>query len=257
MGAPVLQTTSVGFPAQFASKVENLYPNQQGDNVSVTCVGGETLIAIAFGLKDYDPFDLLHGSTTAPGFLLGINDYNANPVISDNSGDTAAITSVNEVTTAYAVTSVDASIGSTAVYHGTFATGLTGYFFTVAGFVGANNNGFFVCTASSATTLTLANAAATLETASATATDYVVSLTTASNNYNVGDAITLSGIVTETWLNGQSTNVVVAGSVFTVNDHAKNASSAQRRKPPRSRTARLVTTGHCWQTSTSSVPTTP
>ena len=73
--------------------------------------------------------------------------------------------------------------------------------------------------------LTLANPAATLETHAATATDYVVSVTTASNNFTVGDAITLSGIVTETWLNGQTTNVVTAGAVFTVNDHAKHASS--------------------------------
>jgi len=225
MGAPVLQTNSHGFPAQYCSEVYNLYPNQQGDNVNVTVAAGDVLVAIALGLKDYDPFDLLYSTTTAPGYLLGINDYNQNPIITDGSSDSVAVTSINDVSTAYSATSVDASIGSTAVYHGTFATGLAGYYFTVAGFVGANNNGFFLCTASSATTLTLANPIATLETHAATATDYVVSVTTASNNFNVGDAITLSGIVTETWLNGQTTNVVTAGAVFTVNDHAKHASS--------------------------------
>jgi hypothetical protein len=86
MGAPVLQTNSHGFPAQYNSEVYNLYPNQNGDNVSVTCAGGETLIAIALGLKDYDPFDLLHSTTAYPGYLLGINDYNPNPVIADFAG---------------------------------------------------------------------------------------------------------------------------------------------------------------------------
>jgi hypothetical protein len=229
MGAPVLQTNSHGFPAQFCSEVYNLYPNQQGDNVNVTVASGDVLVAIALGLKDYDPFDLLHSTTPAPGYLLGINDYNPNPVISDGSSDSVAVTSINDVSTAYTLSAVATSVGGTAVYTGTITGGaanaFAGYAFTVAGFVGASNNGFWLCTASTATTLTLANAAAVAETHAATATDYVVSVTTASNNFNVGDAITLSGIVTETWLNGQTTNVVTTGAVFTVNDHAKHASS--------------------------------
>ena len=97
MGAPVLQTNSHGFPAQFCSEVYNLYPNQNGDNANVTVAAGDTLVAIAIGLKDFDPFDLLHGSTTAPGYLLGINDYNPNPIISDSSPDSVAVTSINDV----------------------------------------------------------------------------------------------------------------------------------------------------------------
>jgi len=94
MGLPVLQTTNQGFPAQFASKVENIRSSNQGDNVSVTVASGDTLIAIAFGLKSADPFDLLHG--TAPygggnqpfGELTSLNDFNANPTISDNASVT-------------------------------------------------------------------------------------------------------------------------------------------------------------------------
>jgi hypothetical protein len=62
-----------------------------------------------------------------------------------------------------------------AVYAGTFpaaagSNGFAGYVFTVAGFVThLSNNGSFVCTASSTTSLTLTNAHAVTESASATA----------------------------------------------------------------------------------------
>jgi hypothetical protein len=85
MPLPTLQSTNQGFPAQFASKVENVRSSNQGDNVYVTAASGDCLIAIAFGLKSYDPFDLLHGASPSFGFLQGLNDFNANPTISDNS----------------------------------------------------------------------------------------------------------------------------------------------------------------------------
>jgi hypothetical protein len=85
MPLPVLQSTNQGFPAQFASKVENVRSSNQGDNVYVTAAAGDCLIAIAFGLKSYDPFDLLHGSSPSFGYLQGLNDFNANPTISDKS----------------------------------------------------------------------------------------------------------------------------------------------------------------------------
>lgn len=67
-----------------------------------------------------------------------------------------------------AVTSVAASIGSTAVYAGVFPAGGTnayvGLYFTVTGFSSiSRNNGYFLCTASTTTHLTLANANATIE----------------------------------------------------------------------------------------------
>lgn len=72
------------------------------------------------------------------------------------------------------VTSVATSSGGVAVYSGTFtgssSNQYVGMSFIVAGFVGANNNGTFVCTASANSTLTLANASATAETHAATAT---------------------------------------------------------------------------------------
>jgi hypothetical protein len=229
---------STGFPAQYASKIENLMCNQQGDNVVVTPVAttdyvnsppayaGDLLVAVAIGLKSYQPFDLLHGNTTEFGFFQGLNDFNANPTITDTSaGPSATITGVTIAATAYAVTSAMASNGTTTVYNGTFATGLAGYYFTVAGFsseasppvAGDDNNGTYLCTASSATQLTLANPNGVhLSVVGATATDYVLTVT-ASNSFAAGEVVTLSGTA-ETYLNGTAVTVVSAtGALFTAN----------------------------------------
>jgi hypothetical protein len=98
MGAPVLQTTNYGFPAQYASKVENLWPNQQGDNAYVTASAGDCLIAVAIGLKSYDPFDLFHGSSpvTPAGWAAGLNDFNAQPTITDGSSESSTISNIAE-----------------------------------------------------------------------------------------------------------------------------------------------------------------
>ena len=224
-----------GFPTQYAKKIENIVANQQGDAVNVTAVAGDCLVAIAIGLRANDRFDDFHsgyavGSGTAAGYFRALPDsVAANPTISDNSGDSVAVTSVTETQTVETLSAVAASVGGSAVYTGTISDGaanaLVGYKFQVAGFVGANNNGTFLCTASTTTTLTLSNAAATLETHAATATYSKVALTTASNNFLVGDTVTLSGFTTQTWLNGQSQAVVVAGAVFDVNDSTFHASS--------------------------------
>ncbi len=64
----------------------------------------------------------------------------------------------------FTLTSVDNSldIQGTTVYHGTITGGVGSayakYKFTVTGFTNAGNNGTFLCTASTATTLTLQNA---------------------------------------------------------------------------------------------------
>jgi hypothetical protein len=100
----------------------------------------------------------------------------------------------NELTpgTAYALTSVASSSGSTAVYTGTIVAGanaLVGKTFVVAGYVAAANNGTFICTANNgSTTITLENASATSATAqTATATSQeviagnVYALTSAAN----------------------------------------------------------------------------
>jgi hypothetical protein len=73
----------------------------------------------------------------------------------------------------FVLTNVAASIGTTAVYTGAINGGNNSYAgisFVVAGFTNVPNNGTFVCTASTATTLTLQNSAAVLETHAATAT---------------------------------------------------------------------------------------
>lgn len=65
-------------------------------------------------------------------------------------------------------TSVAASSGVTAVYSGTFTVGgsnfFQGQFVLCTGFTNAVNNGLFMCTASTTTSLTLANAQAVAET---------------------------------------------------------------------------------------------
>lgn len=74
-----------GFPTQYSTKIEKLMTTNQGDNVYVYPGAGDTLVAIAIGLKSLWPFDQLHGASPAFGYLQGLNDFNANPTISDHS----------------------------------------------------------------------------------------------------------------------------------------------------------------------------
>jgi uncharacterized repeat protein (TIGR01451 family) len=71
------------------------------------------------------------------------------------------------------VTSVANAAGGDTVYTGTFTGGagntLSGYIFVIDGFANAANNGRFISTASTTTTLTLNNAAGVAQTATATA----------------------------------------------------------------------------------------
>lgn len=80
--------------------------------------------------------------------------------------------------TTLSITSVDASSGGSAVYHGTItgggANGLAGRYFAISGFVNTSNNSVapgFICSASTTTTLTLNNLSAIAESAIATATE--------------------------------------------------------------------------------------
>jgi len=231
---------SHGFPTQYASKIENLWCNNQGDNVVVSPVGatdpvnsppayaGDLLVAVAIGLKSYQPFDLLHGNSTEFGFFQGLNDFNANPTITDTSaGPSATITGVTIAANTYVVTAAFPS-GTSTLYSGYFTGGATnafaGYYFTVAGFsdsisppvAGDSNNGTFLCTASSATQLTLSNPNGVHLAAAATATDYVLTVT-ANNSFAANEVVTLTGTA-ETFLNGTSVTVVSAtGALFTAN----------------------------------------
>jgi hypothetical protein len=72
------------------------------------------------------------------------------------------------------VTSVDNAIGDHTVYHGSFGSGansngFVGMTFVVSGFTNNQNNGQYICTGSTSTTLTLDNDQGLAETASATA----------------------------------------------------------------------------------------
>jgi hypothetical protein len=111
------------FPTQFATKIEKLANTNQGDNVSVNLAGGETLVAIAFGLKSLWPFDQLHGTAPYPVFggggntipfgnTQGLNDFDAHPVISDNSSITPE-------------SPFDAQLGTAANYSLLAASGIT------------------------------------------------------------------------------------------------------------------------------------
>jgi hypothetical protein len=77
--------------------------------------------------------------------------------------------------TALVLTAVANASGSTSVYTGTITGGgsnaLAGKTFVVAGFATGANNGTFIATASSTTTLTLDNAAGAAETHAGTATE--------------------------------------------------------------------------------------
>jgi len=123
-----------GFPAGYASKIENLWSNQNGENATVNANAGDCLVAIAIGLKSGDPFDLLHGSspyavfggggnTVSLAYTAGINDYNANPTISDGSSEVATIS--NSAETAGNVVTLTVSASNFAVGESVTLAGLT------------------------------------------------------------------------------------------------------------------------------------
>jgi hypothetical protein len=130
-----------------------------------------------------------------------------------------------------------ASAGHTA-YTGTFSDGaanaLVGQVFTIAGFVAHTaNNGTFLCTASTATVLTLANAAGVAETQGATATSqstiYAGTITGGGSNAFAGATFTITGFVTHTSNNGSfvctssSASQLILTNVGVTESHAATA----------------------------------
>lgn len=98
IGAGLATYTTQSFPLQYGSKIANMWSNQNGEDVVVNANAGDLLVAIAIGLKSYGQFDLLHGTApytvlggggnTIPfGFTQGLNDFNADPTISDQSSN--------------------------------------------------------------------------------------------------------------------------------------------------------------------------
>jgi hypothetical protein len=109
---------------------------------------------------------------TEVGFINFSNSGGLNTEFDDTGGGGHFFFSSSSGAVAYAVTSVDTSIGNTTVYHGTFPSiSLGGNWITIAGFTTSANNGTFLMTASTATTITADNAAAVAETHAATATE--------------------------------------------------------------------------------------
>lgn len=117
------------------------------------------------------------------------------------------------------LSAVAASVGTTAAYttsSAPTASSLVGQSFVVTGFVGANNNGTFLCTANTTTIITLDNAAATAETHAGTATStpkvatYTGTFTSQTTGSLVGKSVVIAGFVTNTVNNGDF--IVVANS---------------------------------------------
>lgn len=151
---------------------------------------------------------------------------------------TQTITNVVESRVALTLSSVANASGGTTVYTGTITNGgaalggnYVGAQFVVAGFTTGANNGTFICTASTTTTLTLNNASGVSETHAATATfSNVVMTTGAGSAYAAGDYLYFTGLTTATWLNGQVAKALsaVAGTSVTFADptgHAANSAS--------------------------------
>jgi hypothetical protein len=119
---------------------------------------------------------------------------------------------------------VAASSAGTAVYTGTITGGaanaLAGQYFTVAGFTQANNNGAWIATASTLTTLTLANPNATAATHAGTAIGgyTVYSSTSAASALSVGDSVIISGFTTGA-NNGTFFVLAKSASGITVNNN--------------------------------------
>lgn len=128
------------------------------------------------------------------------------------------------------LTAVAASINGDAAYTGTITGGgsdaYVGQLFTVAGFTGANNNGQFVCVASTGSVLTLANADATAETHAATATSetgtavYTGTITGGGSNAFAGQTFVVAGFVTNPQNNGTFIATASSGSNLTLENNA-------------------------------------
>lgn len=126
--------------------------------------------------------------------LGGTNTHQINPQVQDVAN------TEQSTSTVLTLSSVAASVGGTAVYTGTITGGgsnaFAGFVFIIAGFTNGVNNGTFLCTASTATTLTLVNAVAVLETHAGTATsDDAVAFAFISRNPAVA-TVSATGLIT-------------------------------------------------------------
>jgi hypothetical protein len=185
-----------------STHAQEIYSTSQGLKVAFpAAVGaGNCLVSVLIGKKHPDPYPA--GVTTSAGGSMDTNT--PTPVVSDGTAGLSLTLSQVAAPVVLTLASVaNASAGST-VYTGTITGGganaFAGQTFTIAGFVTGANNGSFLCTASSATTLTLSNAGGVAETHAATATDqdsvYTGTITGGGANAFAGRTFTISGFAT-------------------------------------------------------------
>lgn len=176
-------TTGLGTPAKILV---------QGTQLPLSSVPGKNKITIS-----------LSGKGAPENFQL-------NPQVVDAAGTPVPLGTALTLTAvaasipgALTLTSVAAASGTSTVYTGTITGGgsnaFAGIDFTVAGFTNAANNGTFVCTASTTTTLTLTSSVGVAETHAATATSiegtaiYTGTITGGGSNAFAGKTFNIAG----------------------------------------------------------------
>lgn len=212
-----------------------------------TGLGVAALIRVA-GNQEVGPA----GKASLPGYnnvvlsvggLNGPETFQLSPELLDASGAVIALGTKYAIASVAAssnagilvLTSVAASSGGTAVYTGTITNGgsnaWAGFSFVVAGFDNTTNNGTFICTASTTTTLTLENPFAVADTHPATATGvegvavYTGTFTGEATGSLVGKVFTVTGFVTNPTNNG--TFIATANSGTTTVTLANPAAVAE------------------------------
>jgi hypothetical protein len=113
MATPTLVGSAVGFPAAYGQHIQNAWSNQQGDKVYVNPTAGNCLVAVVFGLRHFDPFDLLHTGNTNFAYSADLLSFNAAPTISDSSSEVATISNIAETAGNVVTLTVSASFFST------------------------------------------------------------------------------------------------------------------------------------------------
>lgn len=174
-------------------------------------------------------------------------EFQLEPILEDAGGNvitpgTAFVLTASAAAAAvatYTLSAAAAAVNGDTVYTGTglpAANTLVGRSFTVAGFVTAANNGSFVATANTTTTLTLANAAGAAETHAGTAADnqkattITGTFTSQSTGSLVGKTLTVAGFATaanngtfEVLANTGTTTASIANASGASETHAATA----------------------------------
>lgn len=208
MAIPAIVGTAKGFPAAYGQHIQNSWSNNQGDKVVISPSAGSTLVAFVFGLKSFNPFDLIHGNSGDPGFFPGLNDFAAAPTVSDASVDVVNVTAVSITSNVLTVTAANNFIAAQTVKLSGFTGG--------ASFL--NGQTVTVATASS-TQFTAALTHANYGTSSAATAYAIVSnvlTVTVANTFAIGSKVKLGGFTLGSYLNGQTVTVLTAsGTQFT------------------------------------------